>query len=126
MIQLPIDAIQGLDAFNSHDFYEAHELFEKAWRETPDDSRELYRGLLHLSGGCYRLTQGRPEAARKFFKRALHWITPFPEEFLGIEICQITLGINNLLISIDQNKDSQKILELNLCVIQYASNQEEQ
>jgi len=125
MDQLPTIAKQGLNAFNSHDFYEAHEFFEKAWRETPDDTRELYRGLLHLSGGCFRLTQDRPEAARKFFTRALHWITPFPEEFLGIDTGQITRGTINLLTSIDQNNDSQKILEHNLFSIQYASNEEE-
>jgi len=37
-----IQAQKGLCLFTRREFYEAHEYFERAWRETQDDSREFY------------------------------------------------------------------------------------
>jgi uncharacterized protein len=104
---------QGLKALNQGEFYEAHEYFEDAWRDTPDESREFYRALLHISGGFYRLTQDRPTAAKKFFSRARHWLQAFPNPHLGLETDKIRTNVERLIAHIDACKPSQAILEQN-------------
>ena len=74
----------GLAAFTQGNFYEAHEFFEDAWRDSLDESREFYRALLHISGGFYRLTQSRNEAAKKFFLHAHKWLVQFPSPYRGV------------------------------------------
>lgn len=110
MKQLCEDVIQGIQTFNQGKYFEAHEYFEDAWRDPPDDSREFYRALLHLSGGYYRLTQDRSEAARKFFIRALAWIEHFSIPYLGIDTAAITAQLQILIDAIDSGKSSRSLL----------------
>ena len=102
---------QGLQALNQGKYYEAHEVFEDAWRDTPDESREFFRALLHISGGFYRLTQDRPTAAKKFFSRARHWLQEFPNPHLGLDTDNIRTDVERLIAHIDAQKPSQVILE---------------
>jgi len=104
------EAEKGLQYFNQGDFYEAHEHFETAWRQTGDPSREFYRALIHVSGGYFRLTQKRPGAAKKFFTHALRWLQEFPSPFLGINTTALEAHLQNLNEAIDQNQDSESIL----------------
>jgi len=100
------DAQQGLSLFAQREFYDVHEYFENAWRETKDNSREFYRALLQLSGGFYRLTQERPQAANKFFKRSLFWLQNFPDLFMGIETSRLRVLLINLIDATDINHRS--------------------
>jgi predicted metal-dependent hydrolase len=110
MKQLHHDVFQGIQAFNQGMYYAAHEFFEDAWRDTSDNSREVYRALLHLSGGYYRLSQNRPEAARKFFIRALTWIESFSSPYMGIDTAPIIAQLKLLIDAIDHGKSSSTLL----------------
>jgi predicted metal-dependent hydrolase len=110
MKQLCEDVIQGIQAFNQGKYFSAHEYFEDAWRDTPDDSREFYRALLHLSGGYYRLTQDRSAAARKFFVRGLAWIEHFSSPHLGIDTAAIIAHLQILIDAIDRGESSDTLL----------------
>ncbi len=102
---------QGLRTFNQQAFYEAHEHFEDAWRQTPTDDREFFRAFLHLSGGFYRLTQDRPEAARKFFSHAKKWLANFPDSYHGFDVSQIMEVVQRLINTINQKIPSDEILK---------------
>ncbi len=111
MNDFPDSVIQGIKALNQGEYYSAHEFFEDAWRETPDSSREFYRALLHISGGFYRLTEVRPGAAKKFFKRALHWLQFFSDGHMGLKVESLRLLLTELIDEIDAGKPSQDIIE---------------
>jgi predicted metal-dependent hydrolase len=90
-------AKKGLELFIQQEFYEAHEYFERAWRETRDDSREFYRVLIHLCGGFFRLTQGRVDAAMKFFNRAQYWLSDFSPTYRSIDVASLQEQVQGLL-----------------------------
>ena len=103
------EAVKGLQAFNQREFYDAHEYFEDAWRMSPLEEREIYRALLQLSGGFYRLTQGRPAAARKFFDRALFWLQPFPSIFKFLDVNDLRTRLRALLAALENDLPSAEI-----------------
>lgn len=102
---------RGLCAFNQRAFYEAHEHFETAWRQTQGEIREFYRAFLHLSGGFFRLTQNRPRAARKFFVHARKWLRLFPKNHLGFDVSELLVTIGGWIESIDQQVPAETILK---------------
>lgn len=108
MENLPEDVQQGLSLFKLDEYYEAHEAFESAWRKTQDPSRELYRALLHLSGGFYRLSQNRPKAAVKFFEHALTWLKLFPDTHLGFNIALLKADLYIIIAAIEQGQIEEK------------------
>jgi uncharacterized protein len=101
----------GLQCLHQGDFYEAHEYFEDAWRQTAHDSREFYRALLLISGGFFRLEQDRANAAYKFFSHTLDWLDRFPNEYLGFDLESIRNFVENLLKQIDDDTPTESILE---------------
>lgn len=110
MNPLPESFHRGLRAFNQGEFYEAHEHFETAWRQTPGEEREFFRAFLHMSGGFFRLKQNRPKAARKFFIHAQKWFSGFDEQQQGFDITQILRHLQHLITLIDQQIPTDKIL----------------
>ena len=107
---LPDKVQKGIQHFNQGDYYEAHEWFEDAWRETPDPSREFYRALLHISGGFYRLTQGKPTAAKKFFSHAEKWLSEFPDDHQGFDLQQLRRNLGKIIKQIDQGHPPAEII----------------
>ena len=104
------DALKGLQAFNRQAFYDAHEYFEIAWRNSPPDEREFYRTLLQISGGFYRLTEDRPTAARKFFDRALFWLQAFPSSFKSMNVKALRGWLTTLLNALVEGRPSSEII----------------
>lgn len=110
-LKLSNEIRMGLQFLHQGDYYQAHEYFEDAWRQTMDDSREFYRALLHISGGFYRLVQDRPNAALKFFSRALYWLDHFPKKHLGFDLVSIKYFLENLQKKIENGIPCEIILE---------------
>ncbi|MBG0788127.1 MAG: DUF309 domain-containing protein [Anaerolineaceae bacterium] len=104
------EALKGLQAFNRQAFYDAHEYFEEAWRTSPLEERELYRALLQISGGFYRLSQDRPTAAQKFFDRAHYWLQPLPSPFLKIDVDSLLSWLAELLTALAEGQLPEAIL----------------
>ncbi|MBG0771756.1 MAG: DUF309 domain-containing protein, partial [Anaerolineaceae bacterium] len=104
------EALKGLQAFNRQAFYDAHEYFEDAWRSSPLEEREIYRALLQISGGFYRLTQDRPAAALKFFDRAQQWLSPFPSPFKNLNVDDLRSWLADLLIALNDRVSSGEII----------------
>jgi predicted metal-dependent hydrolase len=106
----------GILAFSHSEFYEAHEHFEDAWRVTPGPSREFYRALIQISGGFFRLTQGRKMAANKFFQHALHWLEGFQNTTLNVNISALKTNINAILTSIESPLSADDIIDRHLAL----------
>ena len=115
---MPENALIGLQHLKLGAYYEAHEYFEDAWRQTDDDSREFYRVLLHISGGFYRLGQDRSDAANKFFSRALYWLGRFPDGYLGFDLATIRDFLENMHKIINDGTPNEIILKNSQSIIQ--------
>jgi predicted metal-dependent hydrolase len=83
---LPVLVIKGLELFNAHEYFEAHESLETAWRQEPGPIRELYRGILQVSVAYYHLLRKNYAGARKVFQRCHKWLEPFPDICRGIDL----------------------------------------
>ena len=83
---LPELAIEGLELFNAHEYFEAHESLETAWRQEPGPIRELYRGILQVSVAYYHLLRRNYPGARKVFQRCHKWLDPYPDLCRGIDL----------------------------------------
>jgi len=84
--RLPELVIEGLELFNAHEYFEAHESLEMAWRQEPGPIRELYRGILQVSVAYYHLLRKNYAGARKVFQRCHKWLEPFPDLCRGIDL----------------------------------------
>lgn len=82
-------ARRGLELFNQGLFFEAHELLEEAWKESPSPGKELYRAILQISVAYLQLERQNYLGAVKMFWRSRQWINPLPDECQGINVARL-------------------------------------
>ena len=82
-------AIQGMEAFNRGEYYEAHELLEQAWNEDATPARELYRAILQVAVAYYHVERGNYNGAAKLFLRMQQWLEPLPDTCRGVDVARL-------------------------------------
>ena len=75
-----------MELFNAHEYFEAHESLETAWRQETGPIRNLYRGILQVSVAYYHLVHQNYAGAYKVFQRCHKWLAPFPDTCRGIDL----------------------------------------
>lgn len=77
---------EGLEAFNSRQFFEAHELWEDVWRETIDPERRFLQGLIQVAAAFHHYSRENLLGTRKLLQAGLLKLDSFPETHGGLEI----------------------------------------
>lgn len=52
---------RGAALFNEGSFFEAHEVWEDAWRVAEGDIRQFLQGLIQIAAGFVKLQRGQPK-----------------------------------------------------------------
>jgi predicted metal-dependent hydrolase len=72
---------RGVDLFNRRMFYEAHDVWEDAWREESGDTRVMLQGLIQIAAGFVKLQRGKPAGTVELLEKGaekLARIKPVP------------------------------------------------
>lgn len=77
---------EGLDAFNSLHFFEAHEHWEEVWLETPAPEKMLLQGLIQVAAGFHHYTRDNTQGARNLLRAGLAKLELAPPAYRGLEL----------------------------------------
>ena len=78
---------QFWELFNAEKFFEAHEVLEALWLETPAGSeRDFYQGLIQIAAAFVHVQKGTPEGGRQLLKKASEKFRKSPPLFFGVQI----------------------------------------
>lgn len=77
---------EGVALFNAGRWYQAHEIWEEAWKQESGARRVLLQGLIQVAAGCLKQAEGRAEGARTLFTRALERLEPLPSPCEGVDV----------------------------------------
>lgn len=67
-------------------FFEAHETLEDLWRETQDERKLFFNGLIHAVVALYQHRRGNAIGAARQNVRMQEKLTSFAPEFYGVQI----------------------------------------
>ncbi len=76
----------GLELLNAGEYFEAHEILEKAWMEAPEWHGYLYRSLLQVSVAYLQVQRANYAGAVKMLLRLRQWLEPLPDRCSGVDI----------------------------------------
>ena len=77
---------EGVALFNAGLWYEAHEVWEEAWKLQYGPRRDLLQGLILVAAGLIKRQAGRTQGARTLFTRALERLEPLPATCEGVDV----------------------------------------
>ena len=86
--------LAGIEHFNDHDFFEAHEAWEGIWARTTGRNQLFYKGLIHAAVALYHFGNGNLRGARKVLGSCVQYLEPYEPRHLGLDVAAFlrTLG----------------------------------
>lgn len=75
----------GINFFNTGQYFEAHEAWEDLWRQTRGPLRLFYQGLVQAAVGLHHLSRGNLDGARSQLTKSLEKLEQYPPNFCRID-----------------------------------------
>ena len=77
---------QGIQLFNSREFFACHDVFEDLWSELVTREKVCFQGLIHAAVCLFHFEGGNLAGARKMYGSFRAYTGEFVPEFCGIHI----------------------------------------
>jgi hypothetical protein len=83
---LPELARIGIEAFNSGEYFEAHEHLEDVWKADQSPGRNFYRVLIQIAVAYLQIERSNYRGAYKMLLRSRQWFHGLPEVCRGVDV----------------------------------------
>ena len=78
--------LDGIELFNSHEFFEAHEVWEDIWHMAYGIKHEYYQGIIQCSVALEHYRRSNPRGVLSLFKSYNKHFVSVPSPFMGLEV----------------------------------------
>ncbi len=96
---------QGIELFNTKQFYDCHEVLEEVWTPTRQPDRWFLQSLIHFAVGFYHYEQGNRVGAIRQLHKGLHKIQDYLPEWDGVLTAEIECEVRRRLQCIETGQD---------------------
>ena len=111
VIRISLDPryIDYFHLFEEGKYFEAHEVLEGLWRETKDETREFYHGLIQLAAALVHFQKGNLKGAKELFRTASSYLKPYRPRYEGVEISKVLRDFGKFLDVWSEDPDDPSI-----------------
>jgi hypothetical protein len=99
------ELLRGIVLFNTHKFWEAHEVWEGIWQNHPEDGRFFIQALIQLAAAYHQLRRKIYRGFVIHIRRAQERLELFPATFLGIDVAVLRGTIKGTIEFLDANEN---------------------
>lgn len=104
---------EGRRLFNDQRFFEAHEVWEEAWRAEKEATRALLQGLIQVAAGYFKaLSEKNAAGAAKLLEMGLEKLAPFPEVCAGLSLGALRIQVTSDLDEVRRWRDTNGAVPL--------------
>ena len=76
--------------WQKQDFFGAHEILEELWRETHDERKLFFNGLIHAAVALYQHQRGNAIGAARQSVRMQEKLQAYAPQFYGVRVAELT------------------------------------
>ena len=95
----------GLNAFENHQFYDAHEYWEDLWSDYRLVDAKFIQGLIQLSVGYFHISNSNKNGARGLLNKCIPKLIDYRPEYRNIDIENILTSVNKTLEYLEKIED---------------------
>ena len=88
---------EGLQLYNSGEYFTAHEAWEAVWLQAPEPEKTFLQGLIQVTAACHHLQRRNRLGTVRLLNNALQRLDPRGPEFGGIAVELLCLDIRDRL-----------------------------
>jgi len=106
--EIPQEFWQGVELFNTGQFYACHDTLEALWMEATEPDRTFYQGILQISVALYHLGNGNLRGAIILLGEGSNRLARYPSIYCEIDVDELLEQSVALLKALQQNQLQQK------------------
>lgn len=99
---IPPEFWQGVDQFNSRQFYACHDTLEALWIEAGEPEKTFYQGILQIAVSQYHLSNGNWRGAVILLGEGSNRLRRYPSVYNSIDVDQLLTQTTALLSLLQQ------------------------
>lgn len=94
MEQLDEALERGRELYAAGRFFDAHQVWETAWRQESGPRRRLFQGLILVAAAYHKMAvQRQPAGMTRLLTNALERLQPLPDGFAGLRLARFRAGV---------------------------------
>ena len=99
---LPIDPrfVEGIQLFNSRQFFACHEVLEQLWLKTEGRARDFYKGLIQAAVAFYHWSRNNSGGAISLYHSSSRYLRMYRPEYSGVDVEQFLRQYTALFTSL--------------------------
>ena len=98
------EIFRGCDLFNEGRFFEAHEIWEEAWRATSRPEKQTIQGMVQIAAALHHFSRGNLVGASSLMKRGLQNLEGCGDDFRGLDINQLREDVRSAIQQLEQTQ----------------------
>ncbi len=106
--EIPLDFWQGIEQFNSQEFYACHDTFEALWMEAGEPEKRFYQGILQIAVALYHLANQNWRGAVILLGEGINRLSYYQQTYAGISVEDL-LGQSAELLSALQQAGPEEV-----------------
>ena len=95
---------EGIDRFNAHEFWHAHESWERIWLSAEEPEKRFLQGLIQLAAAYHHVQRRTYRGGVRLFDAAMKKLADFPDGFLGVDRSEVVKAAMRHRDSIDRGE----------------------
>ncbi|MEM1393025.1 MAG: DUF309 domain-containing protein [Cyanobacteria bacterium P01_D01_bin.116] len=105
---IPPEFWQGIELFNTGEFYACHDTLEALWMESTEPDKSFYQGILQISVALYHLGNGNLKGAIILLGEGSNRLASYPSIYSQIDVDEL-LEQSIALLKVLQQKQLEQI-----------------
>lgn len=104
---IPPEFWQGIELFNTGQFYACHDTLEALWMEATEPDKTFYQGILQISVALYHLGNGNLKGAIILLGEGSNRLARYPSIYSQVDVDELLEQSIALLKALQQNQLEQ-------------------
>ncbi|MBE9216618.1 DUF309 domain-containing protein [Plectonema cf. radiosum LEGE 06105] len=105
--QIPQEFWQGVELFNTGQFYACHDTLEALWMEAAEPDKTFYQGILQIAVALYHLGNTNVRGAIILLGEGSNRLARYPSVYSEIDVDELLEESITLLKTLQQNQLDQ-------------------
>lgn len=118
--ELPVSFWQGVQEFQSGQFYECHDTLEALWIEAQEPNKTFFQGILQIAVACYHLGNQNWRGAVILLGEGIRRLSPYQPDYGNIDVNTL-LDTSSALLSHLQTAGAGRVAEYSILIQGYGS-----
>jgi uncharacterized protein len=99
---IPQEFWQGVEQFNSEEFYACHDTLEALWIEAGEPEKSFYQGILQIAVALYHLENRNWRGAVILLGEGSNRLRRYPSSYSGVDVDELLSESAVLLTNLQQ------------------------